>query len=153
MAYEIEVAVLEAQPMLSIQASTTPGQIAEVLGQLFGKITALANKRQAQIAGQPFTRYHAFDEKTVVLEAGIPVVTAVEGEGEIKSGELPAGAAAMTIHTGPYSRLAEAHVAIDAWLNENGKKPAGLPWEVYVTDPGQVKNAEEWKTQVIYPIT
>ena len=97
MAYEIEVAVLKAQPMLSIQASTTPDQIAEVLGQLFGKITALANKRQAQIAGQPFTRYHAFDEKTVVLEAGIPVVTAVEGEGEIKSGELPAGAAAMTI--------------------------------------------------------
>ena len=63
------------------------------------------------------------------------------------------GRVAVTSFFGPYNELVKAHAAMDVWFERNGVERNGPCWEVYVTDPGQVKNAEEWKTQVIYPIT
>jgi AraC family transcriptional regulator len=47
--------------------------------------------------------------------------------------------------------LHEAHAAIEAWLGAHALKPAGDPWEVYVTDPGEVPNPAEWQTLVVWP--
>lgn len=152
MTYEVEITELFPQPTLAIKATTTPAELANVLGVLFGRVLAYARESGAEIVGQPFTRYLAFNEKTVQLEAGMPVAMSVEGRSEVIAGELPAGPAAVTVHVGPYSRLAEAHVAISAWLTENGRQPAGPPWEVYLTDPGRVPDPEKWQTRVVYPL-
>lgn len=152
MAYEIEIQELPLQPTLSIRATTTPAEIANVLSRLFGRVLAYAQQRGAEIVGHPFTRYYAFDDKTVQVEAGLPVAAPLEGKDEIVAGALPAGPAAMTVHVGPYSRLAAAHVAIGAWLEEHGRQVAGPPWEIYVTDPRHTADPEEWRTQVVYPL-
>lgn len=152
MAYEIDIQELQAQPTLIIRAKTTPSEIAAVLSRLFGRVLAYAHKSGAEIVGQPFTRYLAFDDKTVELEAGMAIAAPVEGHGEIVADLLPAGPAAITVHVGPYSRLAEAHVAMSEWLDEQGREPAGPPWEIYVTDPRHTSDPDEWKTQIVYPL-
>jgi AraC family transcriptional regulator len=53
---------------------------------------------------------------------------------------------------GPYDGLRDAYAAIEQWMGREGYKPAGAPWESYVTDPGEVPNPAEWKTEVFWPI-
>lgn len=38
------------------------------------------------------------------------------------------------------------------WLVDSGASPGGAPWEVYLTDPGEVPDPADWKTQVLLPI-
>ena len=152
MSYQIETRQLDSQPTLSVRATTTPAELANVLGMLFSRVVSFAQDCGAEIAGRPFTRYHGFDDKTVELEAGLPVASKTPGKGEVSDGELPACQAAVTVHVGPYSRLAEAHVAMGAWLDQTGRQLAGPPWEVYLTDPSQVPDPEGWRTEIVYPL-
>lgn len=69
----------------------------------------------------------------------------------VRAAELPGGAAAVAIHTGPYETLGETHAAIERWLDER-KLAAGAPWETYITDPATTPNPAEWQTEIVYPL-
>ena len=66
---------------------------------------------------------------------------------------LPGGTIAVTIHAGPYDKLGDAYSAVQEWMNANGYKPNGAPWEAYLTDPGDHPNPADWKTEVCWPVT
>jgi AraC family transcriptional regulator len=65
---------------------------------------------------------------------------------------LPGGLVATTIHAGSYDGLHQAYAAIESWMNANGFKGAGDPWEAYITDPGDYPNPEDWRTEVFWPV-
>ena len=33
------------------------------------------------------------------------------------------------------------------------KKAGGAPWEVYISDPGEVPDPAEWITEIVHPLT
>ena len=68
-------------------------------------------------------------------------VSAVAGEG-IALEEIPGAHVVFTTHKGPYSGVPEAYAALFAWLEENGRKPAGPAREVYLNDPQDVPESE-----------
>jgi hypothetical protein len=37
-------------------------------------------------------------------------------------------------------------------LAEQGRTPAGAPWEEYITDPTEGSDPETWQTVVSYPL-
>jgi AraC family transcriptional regulator len=74
-----------------------------------------------------------------------------EGEGEVLAERLPAGPAAVTIHSGPYDQLQAAYAALEEWIVANGFRPAGAPWEAYLNDPTDHPNPQDWKTEVSWP--
>lgn len=74
------------------------------------------------------------------------------GEDRGSAGTLPGGEVAATWHAGPYDTLAAAYGALEAWMEEQDRKPAGAPWEVYRTDPGETPDPAAWKTEVLWPI-
>jgi AraC family transcriptional regulator len=53
---------------------------------------------------------------------------------------------------GPYETLHETHAAVERWIEANGGKVAGAPWEVYLTDPGEVPDPAEWQTEIVWPV-
>ena len=65
---------------------------------------------------------------------------------------LPACEAAVTIHTGSYDGLGDAHAAMEHFLDEQRLTKAGPAREVYLTDPGEVPDPAQWKTQLIWPV-
>ena len=149
--YAIEKTTVTAQPVLSQRFQVTPEQLGSKLAEVLPAIFGYASSGAATIVGQPFSRYHAMGPKLDV-EAGIPVAAAAESRGEIVSAELPGGAAATTMHTGPYDTLHEAHAALAQWAEANGHAPSGAPWEVYVTDPGSEPDPNKWQTRVYLPL-
>src|SRR5580704_7929678 len=65
---------------------------------------------------------------------------------------LPGGPVALGIHAGPYEGLSETHAAIERWIEANGYRPDGAPWEQYVTDPAEHPNPADWRTEVYWPL-
>ena len=59
---------------------------------------------------------------------------------------------AMTVHHGGYSTLSEAYGAVVSWIMENGYEIAGAPFDLYIKTQFDSLSAEDWKTEVYFPI-
>ncbi len=150
MTTEIEERSLQPQPTAVIRATAPIEHVGAALGELLPKLGEYLEMQQVPVAGAPFTRYLTVGEQ-VEIEAGIPVATAVDGEGVIAPGELPGGRAIVAVYTGPYDGLAEPHSAIQQWLTEHGLEPAGPPWEAYLTGDTGASPGQRI-TEVVYPL-
>jgi effector-binding domain-containing protein len=150
--YEIATKELQSQLVVAIRATTTPDQLGPLLGELLPEVWRYAEARGAHPAGPPFARYHTYEPDRVDLEAGFPVLEPLPGEGRVVAGHLPQGTAAATWHIGPYDTLHSAYEALEAWIGEQGRRPAGAPWEVYWSDPGEEPDSSKWRTEVVWPI-
>jgi effector-binding domain-containing protein len=148
----VELREIEPRPTAAIRTTTTVAGISEALGQIFPEVAASLGRQGAQPSGPPFARYLNFQEDAIDLEAGLPVPAAVTGEGRVAASELPGGRVAVTVHVGPYEAIGAAYEAVDAWIKEQGFQPAGAPWEVCTTDPNEVQDPAEWRTEVFHPV-
>lgn len=151
MPYDIEIREQPPQPVVAIRRQTVPDRIGETLTEILPRLCQFLEDRGIALAGPPFTRYHTFSSTLVDLEAGFPVATPVEGDGDILLKELPGGPVAHTWHNGPYDTLSEAHAAMHQWLNKKGFEIAAPPWEVYWSGE-EGEGAPRWRTEVIWPV-
>jgi effector-binding domain-containing protein len=152
MTYEIEVRELQPQPVVAVRVSVPVEAIPTVMGEIFDELFAYVGRAGLIPAGMPYARYHSFGAEEVDMEVGAPLATPAQGEGRVVSGELPGGPVAATLHVGPYDGIAAAYDAIAAWMHERGSDPAGAPWEAYCTDPSEVADPAEYRTEVFWPI-
>ena len=155
MTYTITKKAIAAQPALAVKRKVKPAEIAQNLGEMFGLVHLTAQKLGAALAGPPFARYLDCPPGLWTIEAGMPLAASVgttEGS-EVVAITLPAGPAAVTVHSGPYDKLSEAHAAIQQWIEKQGLSIAGAPWESYRTDPAEYPDPKDWKTEVVFPLT
>lgn len=156
MPYSVERKELVAQPVLVVRKRVRRTDLAKTLAEQLGRIFQHAQSRGAAIAGQPFTRYVEWGPGVLTLEIGLPIAPGWRDSsaqaGDIKTDTLPGGPVAATTHTGPYDRLNDAHAALEVWMEENGLRSAGAPWEVYVSDPAEVPNPADWRTDLFWPL-
>lgn len=65
------------------------------------------------------------------VEVGVQVARPFARTGDVEPSLLPAGEAARTVHTGPYSEMHEAWDRVAAFIAAQGRRRTGLSWEVY----------------------
>lgn len=105
--------------------------IADRLPELFGWLTG----RGAELAGAPFFRFNSIDmEGESEVEAGIPVVSMPEPEGDIGVAVLPRGRYVTVTHVGHPDQLFGVITAVREWAEREG-----LEWDMTVVD-----GAERW---------
>jgi AraC-like DNA-binding protein/effector-binding domain-containing protein len=139
-------------PVLLIRRRTAREELQTTLGECFGKLYGHAHKAGLAVAGFPLARYVSTGPGLWTVEPAIPLATPAPGEGEMQAGVMPGGPTALGIHGGPYEQLADTHVAIDRWIEANGFRAGGPPWEWYVTDPAQHPDPSTWLTEVYWPL-
>jgi AraC family transcriptional regulator len=143
---------LKPQPMLFVRRRCgrpeLPQAIAECLGGAFG----LAQQAGHAIGGRPFTRYASIGAGLMTIEAGCPVAAPAAGAGQVEAGLLQGGPAAVAMHAGSYDDLPATYAAMERWIEENGFRPGGAPWESYITDPGDYPNPADWRTAIYWPL-
>jgi AraC family transcriptional regulator len=152
MSYEITKKTIAETPFLYMKKQVKPDEIATALASMLVPVFQYATANGIPFAGPPTARYVSFGPGMVTIEAGLPVVGSVDGEGEIMIGSLVGGEVVSTIHKGPYDTLNLAHEAVQAWMIGNGEEASGAPWESYITDPGEVPDPAEWLTEIIHPL-
>mgnify|MGYP001794191433 CR=1 FL=1 len=152
MSYEITKKQIDETPFLHMRMQCKADEVSDALAKMLVPVFHFATANGIPFAGPPTARYVSFGPGLVTLEAGMPVIGAPEVEGEIMLGSLAGGAVASTIHKGPYDSLDLGHEAVQTWMMENGAESAGAPWEVYITDPGEVPDPAEWLTEIVHPL-
>jgi effector-binding domain-containing protein len=155
-----EIVTRAEQPYVAIRARVTMaelGGLAARFPDVFGWLAA----RGLAPAGPPFFKYNVIDMmRELEVEAGVPVVAAVAGDGEIVSGVLPAGRYATLIHQGHPSELAGATKALLDWAAGQGLSwdasadGSGERWgarlENYLTDPREEPDMSKWLTELAF---
>jgi hypothetical protein len=127
--------------------------IPEFLDELF----AWLGKRGVQPAGAPFMRYHVIDMAgNMDVELGVPVASALPGDGRIASGIIPAGRYASLVYTGVngikgnkalLDWAAKNNIRWDRWDDQNGDA-FGARVEYFLTDPAEQPDRKKWETEV-----
>ncbi|MEZ5419046.1 MAG: GyrI-like domain-containing protein [Vicinamibacterales bacterium] len=123
-----------AQPVVFVRRRVPRDQLAAAIGEGLGQSFGYAGKVGAAVAGPPFTRYTDMSDGQMTIEAGAPLTAAVPGAGEVTAGELAGGPVLVALHAGAYDTLADTYRAMERWMAEHGRRPAGAPWEPDLTD-------------------
>jgi len=148
----IERREMPSQHIVFVRKRAGRHELSSAIAEALGKAFPYTQRVGLAIAGRPFTRYLSTGPGLFRLEIGIPVATAPHGEGDVEPGTLPAGAAAVATHGGPYDQLTETYAALERWIESNGYRVSGAPWESYITDPADHPDPAEWRTEVYWPI-
>ena len=149
MSYQCTIEERAAQPTLSIRTRTSVQDLPRVMGESYGAIGQYLGMSGAAPAGAAFTAYYNMDMQDMDVEIGFPVATLLPGKDNIQAGEIPAGKYATTIHTGPYSDLAQAYEPLTQFVQEQGLEPTGIAYEFYLNDPTTTP-PEQLQTQVAF---
>jgi effector-binding domain-containing protein len=124
--------------------------------QLFKELRAWMAQAGVEPAGKPFFRYYVIDmDGEMDVEVGIPVATALQGNGRVCPGVLPAGRYASLVYVGTgYTGSG----ALIRWAIENGHAfdqwavPEGTAfrarYERYLTDPNIQPRKSKWEVEV-----
>jgi len=148
----IERREIAAQNILFVRLRAGRHEIANAIGEGLGKAFPYSQRLGLAIAGRPFTRYLSTGPGLFSIEVGMPVATAPQGEGVVEAGTLPAGPVAVATHAGPYDQLSETFAALERWIESNGYRIGGAPWESYITDPADHPDPADWRTEVCWPL-
>ena len=155
-----EITQRAAQPYAGISAwvaMEAVGSVADRLPEIFGWLGG----RGIAPAGPPFFRYHVIDmERKLLVEAGVPVASAIEDDGDVRGGTLPAGRFAVMTHTGAPETLLAATGALLDWAEARGlawdvsQTDEGQKWgcrlEFYLTDPAVQPDTSKWQTELAF---
>jgi len=76
------------------------------------------------------------------VEVGVLLDQPCPLTGRVVASALPAGAAAMTVHRGPFGDVGAAHDAVAGWCAAQGHQPSGPRWEIY--GPHNDDPAQQW---------
>lgn len=149
---EFSTTELDAQSIIGIRMTVELAEISGVMGQLFPEVLEYMRKQGQSPVGMPLTLYHCMDGGTAELECALPIASPIAGTDRIRCSELPSGTMATVTHMGPYDSLPGTWAALMGWIKSEGLAPAGIPWEVYVTDPGAEPDQSKWRTDIFFPV-
>ena len=109
--------------------AAVPGAFRQYLDQVY----AAARDGRVALDGQNVFLYRdvAGSPGEADVAFGVGVTAPFVAVGNVVPTELPRGEVATTTHWGSYAGLRAAHHAVIDWCRANGRRPAGVRWEVY----------------------
>jgi effector-binding domain-containing protein len=149
--YHVQLETREVQPTAVISTELPAAEVGPWLARAYRILAGVIAAHGTSRAGPPFARYHQLAAGRFAVEAGFPVVTAIEPDADVRPSYLPGGPAAVTIHTGRYEAMGLAYAALGSWISDHGGKPEGDAWEVYLSDPVRQPDPASWRTEIVQP--
>lgn len=150
-----------AQPYVGVREHITMDTFA-VIADRFGEIFGWLGANGIEPAGAPFFRYRTIDmERSLEVEAGVPVAEPVAPTEPVFADTLPAGRYVNLHFVGHPDGLLDETTRLLAWADAEGLTfdhrdcPAGDAWssrlEIYHTDPSEDMN--RWHTELLFKLT
>ena len=151
MLYPCEFTKKSDQIALSIRTRSAVGDLSEVLGAAYCKISQYLVEIGEKPAGPPYVAYFNMDMQDLDIEIGFPVSKKLDGKGNIQCSDIPGGQFAACLFTGPYSEIEAAYTALAEWTKAQGFSSTGTAYEIYLNDPSETPPAK-LQTQILFPL-
>lgn len=148
----MQVTDLVEQHSAAVSGVVPMGELTGFFDTAYSRVFAAIGAQGIVPAGEPYAFYRAIPTDVCDLDAGIPVASPIEEDGDVHPTVLPGGRAATGIHAGSYEDLGESWGELMAWAGRQGVVPAGPFWEVYLTDPRPGVDPAELRTQLVVPL-
>jgi effector-binding domain-containing protein len=132
-------------------------RIGPKLGNIYGgKLAEYLKKNNLKMGGAPMAWYTK-QKAPYFFEAGVPVNKAgAKAVAGVQIREMAAGKAVIAHFFGPFDLLPQGYDAIKEFIKDNKKTAAGMPYEVYLTDPidknGKPVDPYKMQTDIVFPI-
>jgi effector-binding domain-containing protein len=154
MPYEVSIKELAPQPVMGVRMNSSMATLKADIGQAYAEIFGLLATTGGQWVGPPMAIYFGleFSDDNIDFEAAVPVRELIADSGRVKGRVLPGGPAACTLHPGPYSELPGAYQSVMDYIQQNGLTAGDACREIYLTNPAEVKDEAEHRTEVIWPV-
>ncbi len=149
--YPCEIKNLAAQPVLVVRTRTAAQNLPAVLGQSYVQVLQRLAHLGEDPAGPPFVAYFNMDANDLDVQIGFPVRVVLDGEAPVQADEIPAGAYATTVYTGPYSAIEPAYTALTDFVIAQGRSVGQAAYEFYLNDPANTA-PEDLRTQIFYSL-
>lgn len=150
MTLDISTRILPLQYTAVMRGEVRPAEMSRWLTRTYHTVSDYLRRTRTAAVGPPFARY-TYLADVVAVEAGFPVASEVQGEGQVEPSTLPAGDAAVATHRGRFDELDRTYQGVRGWLDHHGLVAAGAHWEVYYTEPYVTHRPEHWRTAVVVP--
>jgi effector-binding domain-containing protein len=137
--YPVRVERAAPRILAAARAVTTPQRLSADLIGLLDQVWPLLREQGAR-TGHNVVIYRAGERGQLTIDAGVEVFSRFAERGGVRRVTTPDGEAAATAHYGDYSAMAGAYAALEQWCAANGRRQAGVNWEVYGDwddDPGK----------------
>lgn len=148
---EIEVELVETKSIniLYSRQMLSRDDYALGYGMFFNRLYEKIATQQLTIIGTPITIYHSpeYNPTGNDTEFAIPIMEAVNG-----TRDLPGSLCAKSVVKGSYSELTSVYAKLTEWIEHEGYELFSSPYEIYVTSPYQVTDAEDLITEVYFPV-
>lgn len=134
MTYDVRAERGEPRSLAAIRTRVAPDRLGAEIIRLLDVIWPLLRAQHAS-TGHNVVIYHGAQDGVLTVDVGVEVPAgfrpADDGDGDVQPATTPPGEVATTAHFGEYSDLAGAYTALERWCAANGRRPAGVNWEVY----------------------
>lgn len=143
----IEVTLIETKPQHILYSRQRMS--VEDYCKYIGKLFELAHSNGMHCTGAPMSIYHdrEFDPADNDTEVALPV------QEQNQHTRLLAGGLCVTATSkGAYSNLTHIYAKLTEWISENGYTVVSPPYEQYVKGPMESQSAENFITQIYFPV-
>ncbi|HET6349131.1 MAG TPA: GyrI-like domain-containing protein [Candidatus Krumholzibacteria bacterium] len=148
-----QIAKVTARPAAVVHITVPREKIREVMGPGYHELMSTLAAQGVKPAGPWFSHHFTIDPKVFDFEIGVPVDGPFEPRGRVRVGELPAATVARTVYRGGYEGLPGAWGEFEAWIKQEGLKPAASLWETYTRGPESGSDDSTWETELTRPLS
>ena len=141
MPYEVRAERASPRALAAVRADTTGERLAADIVRLLDLVWPVL-REQGATTGHNVVIYYPGEGGALTVDAGVEALTDFTDRGQVRHASTPSGEAATAAHYGEYSAMSRTYAALDSWCRENGRRPAGVNWEVYGDwdeDPANVR--------------
>jgi effector-binding domain-containing protein len=129
----IEVRTEQAAPrrLAVIRSVTAPQDLRQAISRALGIIWPAVREQGVRFGHNVFV-YQNGGAGTLLVELGVEVFGDFTESGEIQIVHTPPGEVATAAYYGDdYTQMAPVYQTLEQWCASNGRRPAGVNWEVY----------------------
>jgi effector-binding domain-containing protein len=122
------------------------------MGKTYTELFAVLKKSKVEMNGHPFCLFPRYTPESMDMVCALPVAPDAKVPSKYKVSQTPGGKAVKATHKGAYEKLEGTHNELNKYIEYKKLEINGAPWEVYVTEPYEVKDTAQWITEVYYPV-
>lgn len=139
----------EEVPYVAIPRRVQMKEVPVALPPLIPEVYAWLAHNGIAPAGPLFFHYSKLTAGVLEVEVGVPIRTAIPGNGQLKPGLFPGGKYAVCTYQGDFLHLPQAHAAFEAWKAHQQLSFAPDRTEFYSVGPDTEPNPEKWRTEIL----